>query len=78
MDNITELCSSQWNYILYSVNGRTVITVIFFDIVDYYRSFYLLDSEITLNEKALVNLAENIRNNAKSYENRERFPAVFV
>ncbi len=54
-----------------------VITVIFFGVIDFYRSFYLKNNEISDNLEDLEVVAEDIRKNYNSYKYREIIPAIW-
>ncbi len=77
MSNIHRIYQKNWSFEVYDVNKELVITVIFFGVIDYYRSFYLESNEITKNLDDLESLAENIRNNYNLYKHREIIPAIW-
>lgn len=78
MSTIKELYSRNWDFTIYEVDGRVIITVIFFGIVDFYRSFYMLSEEMTDDFESLKELSELIRNNYEKYKDREIEPAILV
>lgn len=61
-----------------SGDDKTVISVVFFGLVDFHRSSYLLPNELTENYESLKGLSENIRNNYDNYKEREVVPAILV
>ncbi len=71
-----ELYSRNWDFTLYQVNDKRVITVVFFGLVDYFRSFFLQPQEITEDFESLNILSEQIRNHYDSYKDREIIPAI--
>lgn len=75
---IKELYISNWDFTLYQVDDKTVISVVFLGLVDFHRSFYLLPNELTENYESLKGLSENIRNNYDNYKEREVVPAILV
>jgi len=73
---INELYTRNWDFTLYQVDDRMVITVTFFGLVDYFRSFLLLPEERTSDFESLKDLSERIRNNYELYKDREILPVV--
>jgi hypothetical protein len=73
---IKELYTRNWDYTVYQVNDQKVISVVFFGMVDYHRSFFLLPDEIPQDFELLKTLSEYIRNNYESYKDREIIPAI--
>ena len=71
-----ELYKKNWDFILFEVDDKMIITVVFFGFVDYNRSFELLPSEETDDYESLSQLAEKIRNNYESYKDREVTPVL--
>jgi hypothetical protein len=54
MKNTKILHTKRWDYRLYDVDGKKILTVVFFaSFVDYERSFYLTESEYELDYDAL-------------------------
>ena len=76
MDNLKQLDSKVWDFTLYEVDGKRIITVTFYGLVDFPRSFYLRESEYPYNHDELVQFAENIRNNYDHFKERELIPAI--
>jgi len=73
---VKEIYKRNWDYIVYQVNDETVISVVFFGLVDYHRSFYLLPDEIPDDFEQLKGLSEKIRANYNLYVEREIVPAI--
>jgi len=72
-----ELYSRNWDFTLYEVENKKIITVTFFGRVDYQRSFYL-QKEVKEGEyESLKELSENIRNNYEKYKDLEITPPIF-
>jgi hypothetical protein len=71
-----ELYSRNWDFTLYEIDNKVVITVVFFGPVDIFRSFYLLSEELTKDYEALKAVSEKIRNNYDFYKIREIIPAI--
>ncbi len=72
-----EIQKNNWDFTLYDVDGRGVITVVFFQsIFDFSRSFYVTEEEKGLNLEQLKVLAEDIRNRYEAYKTREIQPAI--
>ncbi|PBQ32468.1 hypothetical protein CNR22_12030 [Sphingobacteriaceae bacterium] len=65
------LYKKNWDFILYELNSKLIIEVVFFGLVDYSRSFILIPEEITEDFDSLKNLSEKIRNNYEFYNVRE-------
>ncbi|WOC53153.1 hypothetical protein BPO_p0070 (plasmid) [Bergeyella porcorum] len=77
MKNVEILHIKKWDYCLYNVNGRKVITVVFFNsFSDYERSFYLNPEEVNMNYEELSIFAEKIRFNYVDYADREVIPPI--
>jgi hypothetical protein len=76
MKSIKKIDRRDWDYILYKVDGKMVITVIFFGQIDYPRSFYLTDNELSQGISQMPYLSEKIRNNYDTYKDREIFPPI--
>lgn len=77
MNNIEKIYSKAWDYVLYHVKNEKIITVIFFDQIDYPRSFYLTDTERNIDNDHLSFLANDIRNNYLNYKDREIIPPIY-
>ena len=72
-----EIQKNNWDFTLYDVDGKGVITVVFFQsMIDFSRSFYVTEEEKGLNLEQLKVLAEDIRNRYESYKTREIQPAI--
>ena len=77
MGEIKEIYIKRWDYILYEIDDKKILTVMFFaSYVDYLRSFYLEGSELNLNYEELSVLAERIRFNYDDFKNREIIPPI--
>ena len=77
MGEIKEIYIKRWDYILYEIDDKKILTVMFFaSYVDYLRSFYLEGSELNLNYDELSVLAERIRFNYDVFKNREIIPPI--
>jgi hypothetical protein len=77
MKKINEIYSQPWDFSLYEVDGKKVLTVIFMDRIDYPRSFHLLKEEEDLSKNDLMKLSKKIRDNYEAYESREIVPPIF-
>ncbi|MDO5666127.1 MAG: hypothetical protein Q4G63_12860 [Bacteroidia bacterium] len=77
MSNISKIYQKKWNFEVYAVDKELVITVIFFGVIDYYRSFYLESNKIPKDLDDLESLAEDIRKNYNLYKYREIIPAIW-
>jgi hypothetical protein len=77
MSAIKLLHKKDWDFNLYLLDGKKVITVIFFDQIDYPRSFLLEGDECNLSIEEAAKLSENIRENYSSYIQREIVPPIF-
>lgn len=77
MKKVNEIYNQPWDFILYDVDGKKILTVIFMDRIDYPRSFYLLKKEEDLSKKDLKKLSEKIRDNYEAYKSREIVPPIF-
>jgi len=73
---VKEIYSRSWDFTLYQMNDKMVITVVFFGLVDYFKSFSLLPKEVTEDFESLKDLSDQIRNNYETYKEREIVPAV--
>lgn len=77
MSTIELLHKKNWDFNLYLLDGRKVITVIFFGQIDYPRSFLLDDDECNLSIEQMAELSERIRSNYSLYVQREITPPIF-
>ena len=75
---VKELYSRNWDFTLYQMEDNYVISVVFFGMVDFHRSFYLHTNEFDENYEQLKNLSEQIRNNYDDYKIREVIPAITI
>jgi len=73
---VKELYIRKWDFTLYQVDDKIVISVVIFGLVDYHRSFYLLPNEVTNDYESLKELSEKIRNTPDAYKEREVVPAI--
>ena len=72
-----ELHSHPWDFTLYDVNGKKIISVVFHNsFVDTSKSFLLKGQEGEFNFERLKKLSEHIRNNYELYKDREVTPAL--
>lgn len=66
-----------WDYYIYHINGKKIISVVFVNsFVDYSRSFLLRKEEERYSVEEFALLAEKIRNNVTIYEDREIIPTL--
>lgn len=73
-----ELFHKNWDFTLYQVEDKLVISVVFFGMVDYHRSFVIDPNKITNNNyEVLSSLAEQIRTNPDQFKKDEIIPAIF-
>jgi hypothetical protein len=77
METIKKLYTQRWDYNLYERNKKQIITVIFFDQIDYLRSFYLTKEVEDSKYESLKELSEDIRNNYEKYKDLEITPPIF-
>ncbi|WP_299183549.1 hypothetical protein [uncultured Chryseobacterium sp.] len=76
MSSIKKLFEQRWDFELYEVDHKKVITVIFFGQVDYPRSFYL-EKEVEENGyESLKELSEKIRNHYDEFKHLEIVPPI--
>lgn len=72
-----EIQKNNWDFTLYDVDGKGVITVVFFQsMIDFSRSFYMTEEEKIFNFEQLKVLSEDIRNRYEAYKTREIQPAI--
>lgn len=76
MRNLIELFSRNWDFTVYKLNDKKVITVIFFDRIDYPRTFQLSQDEGNLSFEDFISLADKIRNNYEIYKRVEIIPPI--
>ena len=77
MEAIKKLYTQRWDYNLYERNKKQIITLIFFDQIDYPRSFYLTKEVEDSKYESLKELSEDIRNNYEKYKDLEITPPIF-
>jgi len=66
-----------WDYSIYNVNGKKIISVVFCNsFVDYSRSFFLRKEEECYGFEEFAILAQKIRDNVTKYEDREIVPTL--
>ena len=74
---VDRLIKSNWDFILYKIEGGYVINVTFCgSYIDITRSFRFLDVELTPNFDEVKTLADKIRDNYEEYQGREIVPTV--
>lgn len=72
-----ELQSNNWDFTLYDVDGKKIITVVFYNsFVDISRSFLLNKEEEHFTFEELKKLSEEIRRNYEFFKNREIIPSL--
>ena len=74
---LKKLFVQRWDFNLYEVDNKKIITVIFFGQIDYPRSFYLTKEVKEEEYEQLQQLSEDIRNNYEKYEHLEITPPIF-
>ncbi|MCU0433088.1 MAG: hypothetical protein MUC87_06510 [Bacteroidia bacterium] len=75
---VTEIYCKPWDFTLYQVNNDLVISVVFFGLVDYHRSFRIETGTVdTSNYESLGILSEKIRRAPDEYSESEVKPAIF-
>lgn len=72
-----KLFTKQWDFDIYEVKDKKVITVMFFDQVDYPRSFYLNQEVDQSNYESLTTLSQEIRNHYENFKDSEIIPPIF-
>ncbi|MEN9917800.1 MAG: hypothetical protein RL662_236 [Bacteroidota bacterium] len=75
---IKELGKRNWDYVLYEVDDKLILTVIFFSQIDYPRSFVFGRDEVSLHSEDLEKLAQGIRDNYLIYKDKEVNPPVLT
>ena len=73
MDKIQEVAQRAWDYTLYRDETGYIMTVVFFALIDYPRSFRITALEAVQD---LTKLSEDIRNNYSNYMDREVKPPI--
>jgi hypothetical protein len=74
---VKEICHKNWDFTLFEVNGEWVLSVVFFGLVDYHRSFEIKSDSFDINDiDSLSQLAEKIRNQPNDYLLYEITPAI--
>lgn len=63
-----EIYFRNWDFILFKKDNKYIISVVFFGLVDFHRSFYLEPEEITEDYEQLKDLSERIRNNYEQFK----------
>ncbi|WP_108809414.1 hypothetical protein [Aquimarina spinulae] len=72
-----QLFKNNWDFVLYEVDGKKIISVVFYSsYVDVSKSFQLNSTEENFNFEQLKDLAEQIRNDYESYKIREIIPSI--
>ncbi len=72
-----ELTKNNWDFILYEIDGKKVLSVVFYNsFVDTTKSFSLTTEEEAYDFEELKGLSEKIRNNYESFKNREIVPSI--
>jgi hypothetical protein len=72
-----EIMKNNWDFILYEVSNKKIITVVFHNsFIDISRSFYLIPEEEEYNFEELKVFSEHIRNNYDLYKVREIIPSI--
>lgn len=73
---VKEIYSRAWDFKLYNTENGIVLSVIFFGIVDFHRSFKLSEADLPVDLEDLKSLSEEIRNNYDKYKEIEIIPAI--
>lgn len=72
-----ELLKNNWDFTLYEVDGKKIISVVFYcSFVDISRSFLLNKEEGQYNFEELKKLSEEIRENYELFKDREVIPSL--
>ncbi|MDO5616085.1 MAG: hypothetical protein Q4G16_07835 [Cruoricaptor ignavus] len=72
-----ELQKNNWDFTLYDVDGKKIISVVFYNsYVDVSRSFLLNKEEENYNFEELKKLSERIRKNYDFFKCREVTPSL--
>lgn len=70
-----EIFKHNWDFVLYDVDGKKIISVVFYNsYVDMSHSFYLKEEELEYDFERLIKLAEYIRENYDLFKDREVDP----
>ena len=75
---VKEIYSRTWDFTLYETETGYVLNVFFFGLVDFFRSFKILENELPQDFEELKLLSETIRNNYDNYKDSEIIPAITV
>ena len=75
---IKELLKKRWDYVLYEVDNGLILTVMFFDQIDYPRSFIFENNEVSLLPEDIESLSAEIRMNYESFKKNEVKPPILV
>lgn len=73
MCKVQEVAQRTWDYTLYRDETGYIMTVVFFALIDYPRSFRITALEAVQD---LTKLSEDIRNNYRNYMDREVKPPI--
>jgi len=68
------ICKRNWDYILFKVGDEFVLTAMFFDQIDYPRSFKIGQNDH--DEESLKKLSEEIRTNYSQFQDNEIQPPI--
>lgn len=72
-----ELQKNNWDFILYDVDGKKILSVVFYNsFIDISKSFILNIKEENYSFEELKILAEEIRNNYEIFKDREIIPSL--
>jgi hypothetical protein len=72
-----ELQKNNWDFTLYDVDGKKIISVVFYNsFVDISRSFLLNKEEENYNFEELKKLSEEVRKNYELFKDREITPSL--
>lgn len=71
-----KLFTKRWDYTLFQVDDKKAIAVVFFDVVDYSRSFFLDQDFDESQYDSLAPLSEEIRTHPSHYEPLEIKPSI--
>ncbi len=72
-----EIMKNNWDFILYEVDGKKIITVVFYNsFIDTSKSFVLKKDEEEYSFEDLKSLSEKIRTNYEAFKDREIIPSI--
>lgn len=72
-----KIYSRNWDFTVYQVDDKMIINVVFFGLVDFHRSFRLLEEDLKEKDyESLKTLSERIRSSYDDYRHREIIPAI--